>query len=305
MDTRERKKKNDEVPAAGWEIIYCSLVLILVAFFAMLVSYSKVQGNDMISFRRGFAGESKTGKAWFVGHMSPDDFVNVYTGGIRAEERNGRTGRRTMFDLSGADESIAPGTDESGDTVNVYAGGDVSASEESTLRSLAELWKQGGDTVPLAVRYFRDSFENAGLQGDVDVVETKGGFRVTMTSSVLFPSAVAALNTAAYPLLDRIAKFITAVPFSVRVEGHTDNVPIATEAYPSNWELSTARAVNVVRYLLDAGKVSPQKIAAAGFGEYQPVASNESPEGRKKNRRVEFYFQCDERREFTSRKGAQ
>jgi chemotaxis protein MotB len=79
--------------------------------------------------------------------------------------------------------------------------------------------------------------------------------------------------------------------FFVRVEGHADNVPINTPQFPSNWELSAARAVNVLRYLAYEGKLPAKKLSAVGFGEYHPVESNDTPEGRRKNRRVEFYFE--------------
>jgi chemotaxis protein MotB len=71
------------------------------------------------------------------------------------------------------------------------------------------------------------------------------------------------------------------------VEGHTDDVPIKSAAFPSNWELSAARAIAVVRFLQDQG-VDPAKLAAAGYGEYQPIAGNDTPEGRAQNRRIEI-----------------
>ena len=74
---------------------------------------------------------------------------------------------------------------------------------------------------------------------------------------------------------------------SFQVEGHRDNVPISTERFPSNWELSSARALSVVRILIDAG-VAPEHVSGAGYGEYQPVASNDDRDGRRLNRRIEI-----------------
>jgi chemotaxis protein MotB len=74
----------------------------------------------------------------------------------------------------------------------------------------------------------------------------------------------------------------------VRVEGHTDNVPVTTERYASNWELSSARATAVLRYLVDDGDVDPSTVFAAGYGEFRPVASNLTPEGRALNRRADL-----------------
>ena len=74
----------------------------------------------------------------------------------------------------------------------------------------------------------------------------------------------------------------------VRVEGHTDNVPINTKRFPSNWELSTSRAVNVIKYFIRQRKVKPQRLSAVGYGESKPVFSNDTPENRARNRRVEI-----------------
>ncbi|HHW18203.1 MAG TPA: OmpA family protein, partial [Firmicutes bacterium] len=73
----------------------------------------------------------------------------------------------------------------------------------------------------------------------------------------------------------------------IRVEGHTDNWPISTDKFPSNWELSTARATNVVRFLIEEAGIQPERLQAAGYGEYHPIDSNDTPEGRQRNRRVD------------------
>ena len=78
------------------------------------------------------------------------------------------------------------------------------------------------------------------------------------------------------------------MPNEIRVEGHTDNVPIATPLYPSNWELSSARATTVGRYLAEHSDIAPQRIIAAGYGEFRPVAPNDTREGRARNRRVDL-----------------
>jgi chemotaxis protein MotB len=77
----------------------------------------------------------------------------------------------------------------------------------------------------------------------------------------------------------------------IKIEGHTDNVPISTFRYPSNWELSVSRAVNTLRYILDTGLVEKEKISAVGYSEYHPVDTNDTIEGRASNRRVDFVVQ--------------
>ena len=78
-------------------------------------------------------------------------------------------------------------------------------------------------------------------------------------------------------------------PYKVRIEGHTDNTPINTEKYPSNWELSTARACQVVRYFIEQG-IPPERISAEGFAQYRPIATNKTRKGRAQNRRVEIVY---------------
>jgi chemotaxis protein MotB len=78
------------------------------------------------------------------------------------------------------------------------------------------------------------------------------------------------------------------MPYPIRVEGHTDNVPIHTKRFPSNWELSTIRAVNVLKYFANEGRIDPRRLSAVGYGESKPLVANNSPRDRAKNRRVEI-----------------
>jgi chemotaxis protein MotB len=87
---------------------------------------------------------------------------------------------------------------------------------------------------------------------------------------------------------DRLGSVLTTVPGNLRIEGHTDNVPIHTPQFQSNWELSTARASEIIRILLTREKIEPQRLSAAGYAEYHPIASNASDEGRRLNRRVDI-----------------
>jgi len=230
MEEKPRKKSQEaEPPVAGWQTIYCSLALILVALFAMLVSYSTVEMDKLSLFtRRGYEV---------------------------IEEGDRPIGGEDMLLLSsdgpeGLEGTVVP-----------------------AMKSLG--------------RYLRD----IGLGKSVRIEEIERGFKATFESHVLFPSGVALINRAAYPTLDEIITIARKDLFTIRVEGHADNIPIHTPRFPSNWELSTTRAVNILRYLLERGDLSAERLSAVGFGQYHPVASNTTPEGRQKNRRVEFYFE--------------
>lgn len=108
---------------------------------------------------------------------------------------------------------------------------------------------------------------------------------VEIRSSILFPSGSARLTPDSFPILEQLAKILVPFPNPIHVEGFTDNVPISTVQYLSNWELSAARAASVVHLFTDYG-VEPGRMAAIGYGEYKPVAPNDTPEGRARNRRV-------------------
>ena len=124
--------------------------------------------------------------------------------------------------------------------------------------------------------------------GRIQISELQGKMTVRLAEKVLFPSGSATLNRDGKATLGKVADaFKDLKDRIVRVEGHTDNVPIRSAAFPSNWELSTARALAVVRFLQAAG-VDPARLAAAGYGEFQPIAGNDTAEGRAQNRRIEI-----------------
>lgn len=108
---------------------------------------------------------------------------------------------------------------------------------------------------------------------------------IELSSSLLFTSGDAVPNNAAFDIIEKVAKILSPFENPIHVEGFTDNQPIQTAQFPTNWELSTARAASIVRMLAMDG-VNPSRMAAVGYGEFQPVADNGTAEGRGRNRRV-------------------
>jgi chemotaxis protein MotB len=119
----------------------------------------------------------------------------------------------------------------------------------------------------------------------VEVKKTDLWVEIEIKSGMLFESGEAALRLKASLILRKISEVLKRTTNVIRVEGHTDNVPIDTIEFPSNWDLSAARAASVVRELIDSG-IDPARLVAVGYGEYHPIADNKSGEGRFKNRRV-------------------
>lgn len=132
--------------------------------------------------------------------------------------------------------------------------------------------------------------KDLGVEGDIDLIFSEEGLVMRLSDTVLFNAGEAGISPDAIPLLMKVGSIIQRTPYEIRIEGHTDNIPINTERFPSNWYLSTARAVNVLRFFLKNEDISPQRLSAVGFGEFQPVFPNDSAEHRAKNRRVEIVF---------------
>lgn len=197
-------------PAGQWQTIYCSLILLLVVYFVMLLSYSAI---DRERFSR-IQGLPK-----------------------------------------GATERPVP-----------------SAETGGAMAALAQL------------------ADRAGLGDQISLAQTPQGFKAVLHNPVLFRSGDASLSASGQVLLDGIVSVARGQGWSLRVEGHTDNLPIETAQFSSNWELSTLRAVNVLRYFQDKGGIPSYRLAAVGFAEYRPLAGNETPEGRRLNRRIEILF---------------
>jgi chemotaxis protein MotB len=129
--------------------------------------------------------------------------------------------------------------------------------------------------------------EQADLEATVLLTLEERGLVIRFSDSVLFDLGRAEIKPLGRETLERISQSLLAIPNQVRIEGHTDNIPIRTAAFPSNWELSTARATNVVRYMIEQLAYDPKRLSAAGYGEYRPIATNDTPAGRQFNRRVD------------------
>ncbi|MDD5456624.1 MAG: OmpA family protein [Candidatus Margulisbacteria bacterium] len=131
------------------------------------------------------------------------------------------------------------------------------------------------------------------LQTKISTFIDDRGVVVKIADDVLFDSGQADFNKNSKDLLNNLVMIVKQYPYPIRIEGHTDDTPIRTTMFPSNWELSTARACNVVRYFIDHG-LNPRLFSAEGFGEYRPIANNNTPSGKAKNRRVEVIYKRDQ-----------
>ncbi len=142
-------------------------------------------------------------------------------------------------------------------------------------------------------RQFLQDLREAGLLEQVEVAFTEGRITVQLDDQLMFPSGGARLLEGGEDLLDILTPILQATGRYISVEGHTDNIPIRTEQFQSNWDLSAARASEVVRHFQAQG-IDPSQMRAVGYGETRPVASNDTAEGRAQNRRVEVNLQTEQ-----------
>lgn len=166
---------------------------------------------------------------------------------------------------------------------------ELSKSKRKLELAKAELEKKSADYESLA-----SSLKSEIDAGRVEISELRGRTSVKMKDKILFASGSATIGKDGKASLGAVAQALAQIKGKlIRVEGHTDNVPTnGANGFPTNWELSTARALAVVRYLQEVG-VDPTRLAAAGYGPFQPVASNDTPEGRSQNRRIEIVLAPD------------
>lgn len=162
---------------------------------------------------------------------------------------------------------------------------EVPGLEQSLLEELA---RRDMEQLEAARQALQSVIEQEGLGASVSITMESRGLVLRFADTVLFDLGKADLKPVAKQILDKVSKVLKDLPNHVRVEGHTDNLPISTPQFPSNWELSCARATNVVRYLIEANGLSPERLSAAGYGEFRPVAPNDSEASRRLNRRVDL-----------------
>jgi chemotaxis protein MotB len=192
-----------------------------------------------------------------------------------------------------SEKIIQSKTDELSKSISENRKKIVDLEEENTKlkENLAQL-KQKSQEEEAASNTYKDLLKEMKAeiaQGEITITELKGKLTMDVVDKILFASGEAKVKKEGMEVLKRVVDILKNIKDkNIRVEGHTDNVKIAgnlIRVYPTNWELSAARALNVAKYLQEQG-IDPKIISATAFGEYQPLADNDTPEGRAKNRRI-------------------
>jgi chemotaxis protein MotB len=257
---RRRKKHEDHVNHEAWAIPYGDLITLLLAFFVVMYSMSSVnEGKYRIlsdSLVAAFRGAPKT--------IAP---VNL------GEEATGKGGDKQLQGVSPTQLMKLPDT-----RPIAHDSAPPPPPPPPPKQALHGALVQMARDVELALQELID-------KKLVVVRREQFWIEVEIRTDILFPSGVADVSKSAQPVLVQLAGILKPFPNPVRVEGHTDNVPVKGRAFRSNWELSAARAGSVVHTFTTAG-IDPKRLEIIGLGEYRPIADNATAEGRNTNRRV-------------------
>jgi chemotaxis protein MotB len=247
-----RYKKRGHVNHERWLVSYADFITLLFAFFVVLYSTSQMDKKKLVQVSQAIHGAFQQ--------------LGAFTGSAYGSDERVEAAPPGLAKINNLDSGVT--TDDVHNTGTGYGANGVDINE--LRRDLEEAL---GDEIK---------------KHHIEMHLTPEGLVVSLREVGFFNSGEAEMLEDGQAALARIARILIDKGFQLRVEGHTDNVPIHNSRFKSNWELSTARATQVVALLVERYGFDPKSISAAGYSEYRPVADNGTEEGRKKNRRVDI-----------------
>ncbi len=250
-----RRKESSSADSASWMTTYGDMVTLILTFFVLLFSFSTIDANkwrELVSVLSGGSG---------IINVDPSSLgpIDELEGDSDEKEEESQEDK----EKEGSGETEGDGLGQGENKENFY-----------------ELYIK-----------MKEYVDAEGLNADLDILKGNTEITLRFKDNVIFDSGRAIIKKEATPILVEIGKILMLYQEDISmimVEGHTDNVPIATANFKDNWELSTARALSVLRFFIDEQGMDPVKLSAIGYGEYHPIAKNDSDENRAQNRRVDI-----------------
>lgn len=285
------KKHSEEEGGEAWLLPYSDLMTLLLAVFIVLFAVSKVDEAKAKEVAKAFHdGMMTESESVLPGGGSP---LTELLPGKQSGDKHGGNGK-DKTESNTAKEGTGSSQEGTGTTVEGTEKSQegTSSSDVNSNITKEELEKFLGkyeleDLEELKTK-LEVMFRKEDMGTEISTTIDKRGLIISLNNAILFESGSADIKNNNENTLSKIAQIINELNHHLRIEGHTDNIPINTSKYPSNWELSTARAASVVRLFINECKVSPDKVVAVGYGEYKPVADNSTEKGRAKNRRIDI-----------------
>ncbi|MEN6314616.1 MAG: OmpA family protein [Clostridiaceae bacterium] len=259
MNDRPKKEKAPEVGAPLWMASYGDLVTNLLCLFVLLFSFAILDLEKFekiaYSMRSAFSGSSS-----LLDEHNGDTMISI-----------------TPFDNMATETN--EGEDSKEGTEGDNTGEGLSEAEKAELKK-AQLGKAKVNIEKL--------IQDMGLSENIKVIEEGSIIIFRVDSIILFDTGKADLKDDAKPVITKIASALKELKTDIMVQGHADDRPINTAAFPSNWELSTKRATNVVKYMTETSGIEPKYLTATGNAEFKPIVPNDSEYNRQKNRRIDI-----------------
>ncbi len=261
MGKKNSKENSSDIDPTTWMVTFGDLLMLLLTFFVMLLTMSSMDTKSLKSMVSLFQGAS--GPLELGGDLREVKAIEKLRSGTHL-----RTSSLEMLELmKGVESNIAISAGKSGARV-------------TSTKMLEDFFLTGDDE--------KDEQILIGLESIMQFSDDERGVVISFQANVMFDSGEAEIKKGFYPTLDIVAKILKTVPNDVLVMGHTDNVPIRHKRYGSNWELSLYRALNAQKYFVEEKGLSPKRFGVGGYGDVRPQLSNDTEEGRNKNRRVEI-----------------
>ena len=271
-------EEEEEGNADGWMVTFSDLMSLLLCFFVLILSMAEV---DIIKYKQLADSMSE---AFGVQQELELESIPKGTSVVSTEFRPGIPDE-TVLDII-QQETV----DQDRNSLRI-GNPDSPESEEKDIRDEVLTYDEIMALIKeteLDAEMLRRLLAKEIKEGQIDVETTARTILIRIRERGSFASGSALLNTSFVGVIDKIAGALTQIEGRISVEGHTDNAPINTFSYPSNWDLSAARSVAVVRRMLDIATLEPTRVTASGFADTRPQAINSTPEGRARNRRVEI-----------------
>lgn len=256
MSKRKRKKQKEEHVDESWLLPYADLLTLLLALFIVLFATSEIDSKKFQEISQSF-NQALTGGSGIMDNPSPLPVPEAVSSEVLEKEET-------------TEELIE----------------DLKLEEPETENGNPEEDKSELETIQKKVNTY---IKEKGLSEKLETSLTDEGLLISIRDNVLFSPGSAEVRTRDEKIASEISRLLVLnPPRNIVVSGHTDNTPIKTANFDSNWELSVMRSINFMKLLLKNNELDPKWFSAKGYGEFQPVADNHTAEGRKKNRRVEI-----------------